>query len=376
VIWVDSAAKYDAFLSYSWGADRTIAPVIQTVIQRFLCPWHKTRARTVFRDLSCLPAGSSLEAELCDRLDRSTHLMVLASEHARDSQGMDFEASYWFSRPRDGQVLIIVTVPNYETWDEIRERLLPDAIRKHLATQPLWVNLGDRRKEIIAAPASGKLHEILVEDLAQVLLRFYPTRDWGQLRGEERAQRRRTMALFAATAVTLFFLAAAAVVFALYAQRERKEAVAQARMAQARQLASKAQYLYVRPNELTVASLLAVESVRREPILENRSLVAALKNFAGRPRAVLGHRGKVQELAISPDGSWIATASGEKTARIWDAASGRERVQLEHPQPVTTLAIGPGAEWLATGSGEMVHIWDTATWHERTRLTTEDGISG
>src|SRR6516225_12482842 len=75
LIWVDSAQKYDAFLSYSWKSDTEVAPVIQSRIQQFLCPWYRLRAKTVFRDLSCLPAGSSLEAELRDRLDRSTHLI-------------------------------------------------------------------------------------------------------------------------------------------------------------------------------------------------------------------------------------------------------------------------------------------------------------
>jgi hypothetical protein len=72
LIWVDSAPRYDAFLSYSLKSDREIAPVIQSLIQGFLRPWYKVRAKTIFRDLSCLPAGSSLEAELFDRLDRSS----------------------------------------------------------------------------------------------------------------------------------------------------------------------------------------------------------------------------------------------------------------------------------------------------------------
>ena len=92
LIWIDSAASYDAFLSYSWKSDSKVAPVIQTVIQQFLCPWYKLRAKRVFRDLSCLPAGSNLEKELYDRLDRSTHLIVLASPEAANSHGMEIEA--------------------------------------------------------------------------------------------------------------------------------------------------------------------------------------------------------------------------------------------------------------------------------------------
>jgi hypothetical protein len=66
LLWGDSAAKYDAFLSYSWKSDKEVAPVIQSVLQRFMCPWYKVRAKTIFRDLSCMPAGSDLKRELCE----------------------------------------------------------------------------------------------------------------------------------------------------------------------------------------------------------------------------------------------------------------------------------------------------------------------
>ena|ERR1700730_3312348 len=79
LIWIDSAQNYDAFLSYSWKADSKVAPVIQSLLQQFLRPWYKLRAQTVFRDLSCLPAGSSLEAELFERLDRSKHPPTMAA---------------------------------------------------------------------------------------------------------------------------------------------------------------------------------------------------------------------------------------------------------------------------------------------------------
>ena len=69
LIWVDSAQSYDAFLSYSWKADSNVAPVIQSLIQQFLRPWYKFRAKTVFRDLACLPAGSSLKEEEALLLD-------------------------------------------------------------------------------------------------------------------------------------------------------------------------------------------------------------------------------------------------------------------------------------------------------------------
>lgn len=103
LIWIDSAAKYDGFLSYSWRADHKTAPVIQSVLQQFLCPWYKTRAKTVFRDLSCMPAGSNMQQELFDRIDRSSHFIVLASPEAAQGRGMEMEADYCLANPETGR---------------------------------------------------------------------------------------------------------------------------------------------------------------------------------------------------------------------------------------------------------------------------------
>src|SRR5213593_2048550 len=100
LIWIDDLPSYDGFLSYSWAGDKQVATVVQSAIQRFLCPWYRGRAKTIFRDLECLPAGSSLEAELLTRLDRSQHLLVLASPSAAHSRGMEMEVKHWFSRAR------------------------------------------------------------------------------------------------------------------------------------------------------------------------------------------------------------------------------------------------------------------------------------
>ncbi len=224
LIWVDSAEKYDAFLSYSWRSDSKVAPVIQSTIQKFLCPWYKTRARTVFRDLSCLPAGSNLEAELFSRLDRSTHLIVLASPEARTSGGMEIEAKHWFSRPREGEVLIIITSGDSETWAEIRDHLLPPAVGSNL-TKPVWIPLQHRRDRILATPEEDQFREELFEDLKQILLRFYPGRDWGQLRGEERLQRQRFWR-FMSGVITLLLLLLVTAVWQYRdaeAQRDRAE---------------------------------------------------------------------------------------------------------------------------------------------------------
>ena len=132
LIWTDELKSYDAFLSYSWAADRQIAPIIQSVLQGFLRPWYKIRALNIFRDLSSLAANSSLEKALREKIDKSRHFIVLAPPEARGSDGMEFEAKYWFSRPRSGDILVVLTDGKYSNWPEIRDSALPATLRDRL----------------------------------------------------------------------------------------------------------------------------------------------------------------------------------------------------------------------------------------------------
>jgi WD40 repeat protein len=53
----------------------------------------------------------------------------------------------------------------------------------------------------------------------------------------------------------------------------------------------------------------------------------------GRPiRSLLGHRDRVNSVAYSPDGRWIATAASDGTARLWDVKTGEEVRRLDVPR--------------------------------------------
>lgn len=42
-------------------------------------------------------------------------------------------------------------------------------------------------------------------------------------------------------------------------------------------------------------------------------------------------------MAVAPDGSWLASAGPDRTARIWDAAVGRERAVEASSLPGETV---------------------------------------
>ena len=68
--------------------------------------------------------------------------------------------------------------------------------------------------------------------------------------------------------------------------------------------------------------------------------------------------------AFSPDGKRIVTASDDKTARVWDAASGKPIGEplKGHEDLVWSAAFSPDGKRIVTASqDETARIWDAAT---------------
>jgi WD40 repeat protein len=74
----------------------------------------------------------------------------------------------------------------------------------------------------------------------------------------------------------------------------------------------------------------------------------------------------VYSIAFSPDGRWLASGLDDKTVRIWDASTGRPIHDLAgHHRSVIYIAVSPDGRLLATGNDEKtIEIWDTSTGRE------------
>ena len=68
-------------------------------------------------------------------------------------------------------------------------------------------------------------------------------------------------------------------------------------------------------------------------------------------RKLEGHTGQVNSASFSPDSTFIVTASGDNTARVWNAQTGESiATLLDHKGPVLNAMFSPDGRSVFTAS--------------------------
>ncbi|MBU1187334.1 MAG: WD40 repeat domain-containing protein [Acidobacteria bacterium] len=71
-----------------------------------------------------------------------------------------------------------------------------------------------------------------------------------------------------------------------------------------------------------------------------------------------GHSNRIYRAGFSPNGRYVVTASGDNSAKVWDAKSGQMVLNIgNHPSHVFCADFSPNSSSLATVSGNDAKIW-------------------
>jgi serine/threonine protein kinase/WD40 repeat protein len=106
---------------------------------------------------------------------------------------------------------------------------------------------------------------------------------------------------------------------------------------------------------------------------EEESFIFDLQDPSAKPM-VLHPDPRVDRVAISPDGRWVATASWHTShVKIWDARSGDLMRTLQMPGR-TMVAFSPDGRWLATSTTEY-QLWEVGTWQPKGPPAPGNGVA-
>ncbi|MEV1000943.1 AAA family ATPase [Nonomuraea sp. NPDC050202] len=177
-------------------------------------------------------------------------------------------------------------------------------------------------------------------------------------REEQRASRRRRLAVAALAVLSVLALIAAATAVTAAGEADR-----QRRVALSRQLAAQSEVT----GDVALSSLLAVAAwdIAQTDEARNRLLSAAIGTGRGK---LTGHTKGITSLAFSASGSIVATGSDDGTARLWDTATRRQLgapiTRARFDCSGVELALSPDGRTLATACISTVRFYDVATRRE------------
>lgn len=105
---------------------------------------------------------------------------------------------------------------------------------------------------------------------------------------------------------------------------------------------------------LAMQAYSTTQSVETDDILRQAVIESRVRG------TLRGHTDSVDSVAISPDGKIFATASGDGTAILWDAANGKQVYVLKgHTAPLWGVAFSPdGKTLLTTSADQTAQLWD------------------
>lgn len=165
-----------------------------------------------------------------------------------------------------------------------------------------------------------------------------------------------------------------AVILTVVAWLQRSQAIKQANIALARQLAAQSELTRNQRGGLKLSVQLAAEAMQRLNSIDVHSVevdLALRRGLALLPRYVtefdLGYL-DVDAIAFSPDGQRLIAANKHLTAQIWEIASRQEIAGIRGEGVFREIVLSPDGRYLATandyGDGGTAQVWEVSRGQE------------
>lgn len=267
------AVRFDAFMSYSHGADGQLAPRLQAALQRFAKPWWRRRAVRVFRDESSLSVNPHLWSSIAEALDDSRWFILVMSPEAARSEWVNREIEHWTVGDGASRILPVVTAGDFRWADgDVAGSAVPPALHGCFSEEPRWLDLRWASDDSDLDLRDSRFRAV-VADLASAI-RGIPKDD---LESEEVRQHRRTVRTAWGAGALLVTLTVGAVLAGVYALQQRDEARVQATNAEAQaRIARDAEGRAV--EQAQIAEAARAEAERSARLARSRELAASAIN--------------------------------------------------------------------------------------------------